>query len=112
MKRLLLFLTIVAFCTNISKADIAKLECNINENKCTQVNVRNGKEIKYEYIGNIKNGKPEGKGKFYFSNKKDFSEGVYTTNKLNEIILITGIVHLSEGDFFLKNKNIYKTGLS
>lgn len=108
MKRLLLFLTIVAFCTNISKADIAKLECNINENKCTQVNVRNGKEIKYEYIGNIKNGKPEGKGKFYFSNKKDFSEGVYTTNKLNEIILITGIVHLSEGDFFLKNKNIYK----
>lgn len=109
MKRLLLFLTIVASYTNISKADNAKLKCSINENKCTQVLVQNGKEIKYEYIGDIKNGRPEGKGKFYLVNEqKTFSEGIYVTNKLNEITLITGVIHLPEGDYFLRNHNIYK----
>jgi peptide-methionine (S)-S-oxide reductase/peptide methionine sulfoxide reductase msrA/msrB len=109
MTRLLLFLTIVAFCTNISNSISAELKCNISENKCTQINVDKSKKNIYEYIGAIKNGKAEGKGKFYLINEpKISSEGIYTTNKINEIILITGVIHLPEGDYFLKNKNIYK----
>jgi len=109
MKQLILFLNIVFFSINISDSISAELKCNINENKCTQVNFDKNKKNIYEYIGGIKNGKAEGKGKFYLVNEPNFfSEGTYTTNKLNEITLITGVIHLPEADYFLKNKNIYK----
>jgi len=109
MKQLILFLNIVFFSINISDSISAELKCNINENKCTQVNFDKNKKNIYEYIGGIKNGKAEGKGKFYLVNEPNFfSEGIYTTNKLNEITLITGVIHLPEADYFLKDKNIYK----
>ena len=54
MKQLILFLNIVFFSINISDSISAELKCNINENKCTQVNFDKNKKNIYKYIGGIK----------------------------------------------------------
>jgi hypothetical protein len=110
MKKLLLILIIVIFSTNSSIAAPA-YECNLKENKCLQTRVVNDIEIKYEYIGQIKNGRPDGKGKLNISDTKfgkTFAEGTFKTNKNNFIEIIDGKFNDDLTELYIKNGQKYK----
>jgi len=110
MKKLLLILIIVIFSTSSSNAAPA-YECNLKENKCLQTRVVDGIEIKYEYIGQIKEGKPDGKGKLNILTSKfgkSFAEGTFKIVENNFIKLIDGKLYDDDFVSYKKNGEIYK----
>ena len=110
MKKLLLILIIVIFSTSSSNA-APPYECNLKENKCLQTRVVNDIEIKYEYIGQIKNDKPDGKGKLNISDTKfgkSFAEGTFKIIENNFIKLIDGQLYDDTFILYRKNGETYK----
>lgn len=110
MKKLLLILIIVIFSTNSLKAASA-YECDLKDNKCLQTRVVDGIEIKYEYFGQIKDAKPDGKGKLNILDSKfgkSFAEGTFKIVDNNFIKLIDGKFYDDAFTAYKKNGEIYK----
>ncbi len=110
MKKLLLILIIVIFSTSSSNA-APTYECNLKENKCLQTRVVDGIEIKYEYIGQIKDAKPDGKGKLNILTSKfgkAFAEGTFKIVENNFISLIDGKFYDDDFIVYRRNSEPYK----
>lgn len=105
-----------------AKAKYSSWNCKIqNKNiyKCTSTVTNPNVELEVEYIGEVKDNKPEGKGELYIVmdngklvEKKDSSiksKGIFKINKDNSIELVEGKKFFLDGMiFFTKNNKIFK----
>jgi hypothetical protein len=109
------------FICEAAKAKYSTWNCKIqNKNiyKCTSTVTNQNRELEVEYIGEVKDNKPEGKGELYIVKdngklvgKKDSirSEGIFKINKDYLIELIEGKNFFPEGMiFFRKNNKLFK----